>query len=111
MKRFFGRIIDWQKMFWIGVWRTIKSMGTWRGALSLLIVWLTLSGAGLIALGFILAIPSLTVLGATIYGIWLLPLTPLMPITIGLAMLMQRYIFRDRSVGWSVIKEHFRRKT
>lgn len=111
MKALFGRIINWLKYFWIGVWKTIKSMGTWRGVLSLLIVWLTISGAGLIALGFALAIPKLSVLGATIYGIWLLPFTPLMPITIGIAMLIQRYVFRDKSVGWSHIKENFKRKT
>ncbi len=42
------------------------------------------------------------------YAFWLGPFTPLIPINIGLAMLMQRFIFRDKSVSMESIKEKFR---
>lgn len=42
------------------------------------------------------------------YAFWLGPFTPLIPINIGLAMIMQRIIFRDKSVSWKAIKSKFK---
>lgn len=99
---------DWWVRFWKGIWSVIKSMGNWKGVLSLLITWLLISGSGVSLLGIIIANTWLIGIGATIYAFWLGPFTPLIPINIGLAMLMQRFIFRDKSVSMESIKEKFR---
>lgn len=96
------------KRFLKGIWAVVKSMGNWRGVLSLFIVWLIISGSGLIILGFIIRNNWLKGIGITMYAFWLGPFTPLIPINIGLAMLMQRFIFRDKSVSMENIKEKFR---
>lgn len=96
------------KRFCKGIWAVVKSMGNWRGVLSLFIVWLIISGSGLIILGFIIRNNWLKGIGITMYAFWLGPFTPLIPINIGLAMLMQRFIFRDKSVSMESIKEKFR---
>src|SRR5678816_565699 len=90
-----------------GLWNVIKSMGNLKGVLALLITWLIISGSGLIILGFIFAIPKLTFIGTSIYAFWLLPLTPLIPINIGIAVLVQKYVFRDKNVSWENIKKQF----
>ena len=94
--------------FFKGVWSVIKSMGNWKGVISLLITWLILSGSGLIIIGWILAINKLVIIGISIYGFWLLPLTPLMPITILIAMMIQKFVFRDKSISIKNIKERFK---
>lgn len=104
MKRFWKKF----KNFWKGIWNVVKSMGNWKGVVSLLITWLTISGAGLIILGYILAIPKLKIIGVSIYAFWLAPFTPLMAITIGIAMIIQKYVFRDKNVSWQNIKERFK---
>lgn len=98
----------WFVNFWKGIWAVVKSMGNWKGVLSLLIVWLLISGSGVSLLGVIIANTWLIGIGATIYGFWLLPLTPLVPINIGIAMLMQRYVFRDKNVSFKAIKAKFK---
>ncbi len=99
---------DWWVRFLKGIWAVVKSMGNWKGVLSLLITWLLISGSGVSLLGIIIANTWLIGIGATIYGFWLLPLTPLIPINIGIVMLMQRYVFRDKSVSLKAIKSKFK---
>lgn len=94
--------------FWKGIWAIIKSMGNWRGVLSLFIVWASLSGAGLIAIGFIFSSKALRNIGFGIYAFWLGPFTPLIPIMIALAMFIQRFIFLDKNVSWKTIKDKFK---
>lgn len=76
----------------------MKQMGNWRGLISLLISWLILSGSGLIILGLILKVKALTTIGIAIYAFWLGPFTPLIPIMIGFALVLQRVVFRDKNV-------------
>lgn len=90
------------------MWYIIKSMGSWRGILSLILVWLIISGSGLFILGFVIRNNWLKGLGITIYAFWLAPFTPLIPINIALALFMQRYILLDKSISWSRIKEAFK---
>ena len=97
----------WFVRFWKGIWAVVKSMGNWKGVLSLLIVWLLISGSGVALIGFILQNGWLIGLGTTIYGFWLLPATPLIAINIALAMLVQRFVFQDRNVTWQSIKSKF----
>ena len=98
----------WWVRFWKGVWAVVKSMGNWKGVLSLLITWLAISGSGISLIGIILTNAWLIGLGATIYGFWLLPLTPLIPLNIAIAMLFQRYVLLDRAVSWKSIKTKFK---
>ena len=92
----------------MGIWVIVKRMGSWQGVLSLVLVWLTLSGAGVSAVGIIFKIPYLVGLGGLIFGFWVAPFTPLIPICIAIAMIIQRYVFRDKRVGWSNIKNQFK---
>lgn len=98
----------WFVRFWKGIWAVVKSMGNWKGVLSLLIVWLLISGSGVALIGFILQNGWLIGLGTTIYGFWLLPATPLIAINIALAMLVQRFVFQDRNVTWQSIRSKFK---
>lgn len=45
---------DWWVRFWKGVWAVVKSMGSWKGVLSLRITWLAISGSGISLIGIIL---------------------------------------------------------
>jgi len=94
--------------FWKGLWHVIKSMGNWKGFVSLILSWLLLSGSGLILLGILITNNRLISLGTTIYAFWLLPATPMILIEVAIAMLMQRFIFRDKNVTWKVIKTKFK---
>ena len=94
--------------FWKGIWNVIKSMSNWKGVLSLILVWLIISGAGLILIGFIVGNVWLIGVGTSIYTFWLAPLTPLIPINIALALFVQRFIFRDKSVSIENIKQKFK---
>lgn len=98
----------WFVRFWKGIWAVVKSMGNWKGVLSLLIVWLLISGSGVALIGFILQNGWLIGLGTTIYGFWFLPATPLIAINIALAMLVQRFVFQDRNVTWQSIRSKFK---
>lgn len=83
-------------------------MGSIRGVIALILVWIIISGSGVSLLGLILKNGYLIGLGATIYAFWLAPLTPLIPITLAISMIIQRYVFRDKRVGWSNIKNQFK---
>lgn len=103
MKRF----IDFWKHFWIGIFRVIKQIGSIRGIIALILTWLLLSGVGVIFVGIILNNAYLVGLGGTMIAFWLAPFTPLIPITIAISMLVQRYVFQDKRVSWKKIKEQF----
>ena len=86
----------------------VKQMGSIKGIFSLLVVWLVFSGAGVALIGVIFKNGYLIGLGGLIFGFWAAPFTPLIPICIAFAMLFQRYVLRDKSVGWTEIKKKFK---
>ena len=90
------------------MWRVVKQMGSIRGVISLLLVWFLISGVGLALVGALFKNGYLIGLGGLIFGFWAGPFTPLIPINIALAMIIQRYVFRDKRVGWSNIKSQFK---
>lgn len=104
MKKFWNKT----KLFFKGLWAVVKSMGNWKGVLSLLIVWLVLSGVGLAIVGFIVKNKWLIGIGGSVFAFWAGPFTPLIPLTIAIAMLVQRYIFRDKNVSIKMIREKFK---
>ena len=101
-------MISFWKRFWIGIWRVIKQMGSIRGVISLILVWFLISGVGLALVGALFKNGYLIGLGGLIFGFWAGPFTPLIPINIAIAMLFQRYVLRDKSIGWSNIKNQFK---
>lgn len=101
-------MISFWKRFWKGIWRVIKQMGSIRGVIALIFTWLLLSGVGVGLVGIILNNAYLVGLGGTIVAFWVAPFTPLIPITIAVSMLIQRYVLRDKRVGWSNIKSQFK---
>lgn len=86
----------------------VKGMGNIKGVFSLLVVWLVFSGVGLALVGLIFRNGYLIGLGGLIFGFWAAPFTPLIPLCIAVAMLFQRYVLRDKSVGWTQIKKKFK---
>ena len=66
-----------------------------------------LSGVGIGFVGIVIKNAYLVGLGGTMVAFWLAPFTPLIPITIALSMLIQRYVFQDKRVSWKKIKEQF----
>ena len=86
----------------------LKKMNNWRGRLAVVLTWLAISGSGIYLVGLVLGNPYLKGLGIFVYGVWLLPLTPLMWITIGLALIVQRFLFFDKSVKGSEIVKVFK---
>lgn len=94
--------------FWKGIWEVVKSMSNWKGITSLFLVWFLLSGVGISTLGIIIANKYLIGLGGVIFGFWIAPGTPLMLITIAVALVVQRFVFQDKSVSWKIIKQKFK---
>ena len=96
MKRILIRFWELFKSFWLLVWKLVLEMRSVRGVIALLITWLTLSGVGLIIIGFIIKNAWLIGVGTAMWLFWLAPLTPLIPITLAVAVFIKRYIFRDK---------------
>lgn len=100
-------MINFWRSFWLGIWRTVKRMGSVKGVISLIVVWVALSGVGVGVVGVLFKVPYLIGLGGMMIVFWASPMTPLIPITIAIAMLFQRYVLADKSIGWKQIKLQF----
>ncbi len=91
-------ILFW-KNFWILIWELIKSMKSIRGVLSLLISYMIFHGWAV--LFFLVGITTkntwLIGVGTTVILFWFGPGTPLFPLIIITALIIQRYILLDRS--------------
>ena len=104
---------------WSPIWRftisslkaivnIIKEINTWRGRISLLLTWFLLSGTFLVILGIIIGNNALYLTGLGLWVMWLGPGTPLLLLVIALSMIIQRWVFLDRSVSMETIKKAFR---
>lgn len=93
---------------WKSIFALIRRIGNWRGIISLLITWIVLSGIGALIIGIIIGSKILLAIGAAIFLFWAGPFTPLIPLTIAISLVIQRYIFRDKSVSLNIIKETFK---
>lgn len=102
------RITTFSIDIWISIFQVIKKMKNWKGIVSLIIVWLVLSGVVVVALGIIFKIKTLIIIGSSIFLFWAGPFTPLIPLVIGISLVIQRYIFRDKNVSLTLIKETFK---
>lgn len=102
------------EQFIIFAWKTLKTLviialqlGI-KGIPSILLAWLLISGSGLFIIGLIIKSATLKIIGATIYAFWLTPI-PLNLFIIAVALVIQRYIFRDKTVTVKMIKDSFRK--
>lgn len=74
-------------------------MKTWRGVLSLFISFMIFAGWAyvFILIGTLAKNAALITIGTAVALFWFGPFTPLIPLVLLFAFLIQRYIFRDRS--------------
>lgn len=81
------------------IWETIKTMKTARGILALFLSFMLFAGWAYVfmLIGFLTKNYSISGIGSAVVLFWLGPFTPLIPIVILVAFLIQRYILRDRS--------------
>lgn len=102
------RLTAWNVRLWKGIWAVLRSMGNWKGVVSLITVWIVISGAGVAIVGVVIQNNYLIGLGSAIFAFWAGPFTPLIPLNIALAMAIQRFVFRDKSITIKSIKEKFK---
>lgn len=90
-------------------WFTLKAMNNWMGRITLILVWVVLSGAGTYILGWILRSKILRNISLLVMAFWAGPWTPLIPITIVVSVFIRSVIFRDPSVSVEMIMKEFKR--
>src|SRR5690606_1051018 len=105
MKNMLKKFINFWKKFFLAMWILIKKLGSIRGIISFIIVWTILSGSGVFILGWIFRNPYLMGIGAGIFAFWTAPFTPLMPLTLVIALIFQRFVLLDKRVSIKQIKE------
>lgn len=105
MKNMLKKFINFWKKFFLAMWILIKKLGSIRGIISFIIVWTILSGSGVFILGWIFRNPYLMGIGAGIFAFWTAPFTPLMPLTLVIALIFQRFVLLDKRVSMKQIKE------
>lgn len=105
MKNMLKKFINFWKKFFLAMWILIKKLGSIRGIISFIIVWTILSGSGIFILGWIFRNPYLMGIGAGIFAFWTAPFTPLMPLTLVIALIFQRFVLLDKRVSMKQIKE------
>lgn len=105
MKNILKKFINFWKKFFLAMWILIKKLGSIRGIISFIIVWTILSGSGVFILGWIFRNPYLMGIGAGIFAFWTAPFTPLMPLTLVIALIFQRFVLLDKRVSMKQIKE------
>ncbi len=105
MKKF---ILFW-KTFFIMIWEVIKTMKTFRGMISLFIAYMIYHGWAVLffIIGTYSANTFLIAVGTAVLLFWFGPGTPVIPLIIITALLIQRYIFFD-STNQISIKDKWR---
>lgn len=102
------KIIKYIKNVWLTIWLLMKKLGSVKGVISFVMVWLIISGSGLIAVGILIQNGWLIGIGTSIYAFWLLPLTPLIPLNLALSLLVQRYVLMDKKISFKQIKKELK---
>jgi hypothetical protein len=87
------------KQFWIGIWALIRSFKSWQGLVSFFLSFAILAGWAYVflGLGIITGNAWLISVGTTVVTFWWMPVTPGIPFTIGVAILIQRFVFHDKT--------------
>ncbi len=87
------------KNFFIMVWEIIKSMKSVRGLISLFIAYMIFHGWALIffVIGLLSGNAWFLGIGSAVMLFWFGPGTPVIPLIIVTALMIQRYILMDKS--------------
>ena len=103
------KIANFWKIFFIMIWEVIKTMKTFRGLISLLISYMIFHGWALLffIVGTIIGNAWLIGVGTLVMLFWFGPGTPVIPLILITALLIQRYVFFD-STNQVKIKDKLR---
>jgi hypothetical protein len=114
MKKF---ILFW-KTFFIMVWEVITTMKTLKGLLSLLISYMLFHGWAVLffIIGTISGNAWLIGIGSAVILFWFGPGTPVIPLILVVALIIQRYVFFESTHQmsikdkWEEINERYNKK-
>lgn len=106
------RIINYFIAFFKSLWQFIKRFFTsWKGVLSFIISFMFWTGWAIafVVIGIIFGNAWLYSTGTTVILFWAGPFTPMWLLIVSTALVLQRYVFRDKkSMGWKEIKQYWK---
>lgn len=106
------RIINYFIAFFKSLWQFIKQFFTsWKGVLSFIISFMFWTGWAIafVVIGIIFSNAWLYSTGTTVILFWAGPFTPMWLLIVSTALVLQRYVFRDKkSMGWKEIKAYWK---
>ena len=101
-------LINSLRAIWFSLIETLKQLKSFRGILAFIFTYLTLSGVILIPIAYITNTPILYHIATTLMVFWSLPLiTPLIPLTILITMLITKYVLRDNNINMKLVLDRF----
>lgn len=105
-------LISYLITFFKGIWQFIKRFFTsWKGIVSFIISFSLYVGWAIafVVIGIIFGNAWLYSTGTTVVLFWAGPFTPMWLLIVSTALVLQRYIFRDKkSMGWKEIKQYWK---
>lgn len=105
-------LISYLITFFKGIWQFIKRFFTsWKGIVSFIISFSLYVGWAIafVVIGIIFGNAWLYSTGTTVILFWAGPFTPMWLLIVSTALVLQRYIFRDKkSMGWKEIKQYWK---
>lgn len=106
------RIINYFIAFFKSLWQFIKQFFTsWKGVVSFIISFMFWTGWAIafVVIGIIFGNAWLYSTGTTVILFWAGPFTPMWLLIVSTALVLQRYVFRDKkSMGWKEIKAYWK---
>lgn len=105
-------LISYLITFFKGIWQFIKRFFTsWKGIVSFIISFSLYVGWAIafVVIGIIFGNAWLYSTGTTVVLFWTGPFTPMWLLIVSTALVLQRYVFRDKkSMGWKEIKQYWK---
>lgn len=105
-------LISYLITFFKGIWQFIKRFFTsWKGLVSCIISFSLYVGWAIafVVIGIIFGNAWLYSTGTTVVLFWAGPFTPMWLLIVSTALVLQRYVFRDKkSMGWKEIKAYWK---
>lgn len=105
-------LISYLITFFKGIWQFIKRFFTsWKGVVSFIISFMFWTGWAIafVVIGIIFGNAWLYSTGTTVVLFWAGPFTPMWLLIVSTALVLQRYVFRDKkSMGWKEIKQYWK---
>jgi hypothetical protein len=105
-------LISYLITFFKGIWQFIKRFFTsWKGIVSFIISFSLYVGWAIafVVIGIIFGNAWLYSTGTTVVLFWAGPFTPMWLLIVSTALVLQRYVFRDKkSMGWKEIKAYWK---